>query len=114
MATERMVKMSALQIFMVLFGFAGLLTTAWAIWAIFESPDFQKKPLWMAGCIPSFVGLSINFTLPNDLYFWFGIQIPFFSITSFVGSGQWLVKLGFPIIPIIALAEIYIKKTEVP
>lgn len=103
--------MSALKIFMVVFGLGGLSITTWAIWAILKSHDYQRKALWVTGCIIGFVGLSINWTSTDDLYFWFGFQIPFFSILYYADSGQWLVKLGFPAIPLIALAKIHLETT---
>lgn len=99
--------MSALQVFVILFGGAALVVTVWAIWSIIKSPDLQKKPLWIVGSLFGFVGFSINWTLPESLFFWFGVRIPFVSVFTIVGSGQWLVQIGFPIIAVVALTMIY-------
>ena len=99
--------MGALQIFIILFGCAALVVTVWAIWSIVKTPDLQKKPLWIVGSLFGFVGFSINWTSPENLFFWFGFRIPFFSVFTFVGSGQWLVEIGVPIIAVVALMMIY-------
>ena len=99
--------MGALQIFMIVFSCASLFVTVWAVWSIVKTPDLQKKPLWIVGSLFSFVGFSINWTSPEDLFFWFGVQIPFFSVFTVVGSGQWLVKIGVPIIAVVALMLTY-------
>ena len=105
--------MGALQIFMLLCGCAALVVTVWAIWSIVKTPDLQKKPLWIIGSLFAFVGFSINWTSPENLYFWIGVRIPFFSIFTFVGSGQWLVQIGCPIIAVVALMKTYqIRRAE--
>ena len=102
--------MSAQQIFIALVGSVALFITIWAILSIVKTPDLRLKPLWIFGSLFAFFGFTINWTAPGDLYFWFGVQIPFFSVFKFLGSGEWIAKVGFPIVAIVALAKFRRKK----
>jgi len=104
--------MSALQIFIILVGSVALFITVWAVWSIVQSPDLQRKPLWIVGSLFAFVGFTINWTEPGDLYFWLGLQIPFFSVFRFLGSDEWIAKIGFPIVALVALARTQRKRAE--
>ena len=97
--------MTGLQIFMVLFGLVGLAVTIWAIVAIVKSPRLGAKPLWIAASLVANVGFTINWTTPGDLYGWFGIQVPFVMFYTIVGTGQWIAKVGFPVLAVAALVK---------
>lgn len=100
-----------MQIFIILFGAIALLVSAWAIWSIVKSPALKKKPLWIIGSLVGFIGFSINWTTPEKLYGFVGVQLPLFRIFSVVGSGEWAVNFGFPIIAVIALVKTYREKS---
>lgn len=97
--------MSALQIFITLVGLVALGITIWAVWSTIKSPHLRLKPLWIMGSLFAFFGFTINWSNPGDLYMWFGPQIPFFRVYRLLGSEAWVVKIGFPIVAIVALAK---------
>ena len=91
-------------IFVGCFGIAALLVSLWAVWRVAASPFMRYKLLWIVGSLIGFVGFSINWTSPGDLYMLFGVQfLPVFA-TRLPGSGELIVKTAFPVIAIVALA----------
>ena len=65
----------------------------------------RYKGLWIAGSLVGFVGFSINWSSPGDLFLLMGIHIPPVTVTALPGSGLVIVKTAFPFVAVVALAR---------
>jgi len=99
--------MSGLRVFVGVFGLIALAVSLWAVWRTVKSPHMRYKPLWIVGSLLGFVGFSINWSSPGDLFMLVGIQIPAVIAFKVLGTGYWLVKTAFPLIAIVALVKSY-------
>ena len=104
--------MNIYQLVVLAFALSAIALSLWAIWAIIRSPDLRFKPLWIMGSLFGFIGLSINWTTPDDLILLFGVSIPVVMIFTVLATGQTIIKTGFPIIAVAALIKIHSTKRD--
>ena len=97
--------MNGYQIAMALFGLLSSAVCLWAIVAIIRSARLRFKPLWLIGSLFGFAGITVDWTTPDDVFFWLGITIPVVTMFKLAATGHVIVKAGFPVIAAIALAE---------
>jgi hypothetical protein len=96
--------LSFTQIFVVCFAIVSASVSAVAIYRVWNSPRFQNRFLWTAGCLLGFVGFALDPRAEGDLLLHFGVQIPVVILKW--GSVKGLtLKALFPIIAAVALAR---------
>lgn len=97
--------MNGYQLSVVLFALIVLVISLWSIVAVVRSRDFRWKPVWVVGCLFGFVGLGIDWTHPNDLILLVGISAPVVIVFKVLTTGQVIIKTGFPVVSVVALAK---------
>jgi|SRR5215217_6835591 len=98
--------MSGTQGFTGFFAIVSLAVSAAAIWRVARAPAFRYKPLWIAGSLFGFVGFATDLSVPGDLYFQIGVQVPVIIIW-WIASGHIVLKALFPIVAVAALVQVH-------
>lgn len=96
--------MSGYQMLVTLLGLVSLAISVWAIWSVAKS-NIRYKAAWIAGSLFGFVGLGVNWTKPDDLFFLFGVQIPPVMVLKILATQLVIVKAQFPIVALVALGK---------
>ncbi|MGR6328563.1 hypothetical protein ACU5AX_05835 [Sphingomonas sp. XXL09] len=97
--------MNVYQIIVILFAALVIATSIGSILMIIRHALFKLKVLWIIGCLFGFIGLGINWTMPNDLILLFGISVPVVMVFKVMMTGQVIVKTGFPIVSLVAFVK---------
>ena len=96
--------MNGNQIFVGCFGLFSLAVSAWALWCVARS-RLPYKPAWMLGCLFGFVGFGLVWTKADHLVLLLGIEIPPVNVFTIAATGDQIVKTGFPVVAVVALAK---------
>lgn len=77
-----------------------------AIILVIKSKEMKRKWLWVVGCLSGNFGYKANWTSPDNIFFWLGVEFPPASSAVFV-NGDIFMKAGMPVIALVAIVRSY-------
>lgn len=98
--------LNVFQLIVLLCSVFSALLSLTAIWMVIRSPDLKLKPLWILGSLIGFVGLGINWTVPDDIVLQFGFSIPPVRIFKILANDHVVVQALFPIVALLAILKV--------